>query len=273
MEFKFLGKEKHHPLIDYFYEFTLSEESLPFKTIILPINATTISYIYGEGQTVVKNGVETILQGLMLTGQFYGSYDFNVTEVGLNLGFNLKATALYSILGTDISKLSNKHSKLESLHPVLYNKLKPLFLSHHEFSPTLMNGIYQVFDELDLHQDENIKHIDKAIDFIHEHNGMVKVNDLLEVVPFSQKSLETQFKKIIGLTPGRYIRQLKFTNLMQKYESQKTDLTKLIDLFEYYDLSHLSRDFKFFLNETPKSFFKVEYPLLEKYLGSQDKNE
>ena len=50
---------------------------------------------------------------------------------------------------------------------------------------------------------------------------------------------------------------------MRKYESQEIAIKDLMFMFDYYDRSHFSRDFKLFMNETPKSYFKKDYPLLK----------
>ena len=53
---------------------------------------------------------------------------------------------------------------------------------------------------------------------------------------------------------------------MKKYQSQVINLKDLIYMYNYYDQSHFTKDFTLFMKETPKAYFKKEYPLIKKYL-------
>ncbi|MBR9916006.1 MAG: AraC family transcriptional regulator [Algicola sp.] len=79
--------------------------------------------------------------------------------------------------------------------------------------------------------------------------------------------MENQFKKIVGLTPGKYIRLYRFLKLMRKHESHEIDLNDLILMYNYYDRSHFTKDFKLFMRQSPKTYFKNNNLLLNEYLN------
>lgn len=267
MEFKYLEKNCKHPLIDHFYQLKIFEEDIPFKSLIVPVAQTNITFVFcdkNQKSILLDKNIE--YKGLILTGQIYGSYNLEVYAKSENIGFGLKPTALYKILETDISKFNDSHIPLKDVSPKLHDIFFEAFTENRGNEKEFVKAIYKIFEDLPLSKENNIKHIDKAINYIMEKEGLLKVNDLLNVVPFSQKSLEIQFKKIVGVTPKKYIRQYRFIQLMLKYGSQKFKLKDLVDMFDYYDVSHFLRDFKFFLGETPKSFFKKDYPLIKTYL-------
>jgi AraC-like DNA-binding protein len=266
---EFTPREKHiaHPLIDYFYQFKITEEDLPFETLILPVGNTNIAYNFCEENilfTHKKN--KSYYNKLTLMGQFYGSYGLLVNKPNYNVGFDLKPTSLYKIIDKDVSEATNKQTPLKDFHFSLYQKLNPLFLEFKDEPINLIKSINNVFDHLILSKDRNIEFIDKAINIIIENNGLIKVTDLLKEVPFSQKSLEIQFKKIVGLTPGKFIRQYRFMNLMRKYVSKEIKIKDLVYQFNYFDSSHFEKDFKLFMNQSSKTFFKEDYSLLQKIL-------
>ena len=267
MEFNYFDKNNKHPLIDHFYQLKISEKDIPFKSLIVPIGQTNITFVFcDKDQKSIHADKEIIHNGLSLTGQIYGSYNLEVYAKSENIGFGLKPTALYKILETDISKFNDKHQPLKDVSPKLYEFFYDAFTKNRGNEKDFIKAIYQIFEKLKLSNDEHIKYIDLAVEFIKEKEGLLKVNDLLNVVPLSQKSLEIQFKKIVGITPGKYIRQFRFIQLMLKYGSQEYELNDLLYMFDYYDASHFARDFKFFLGETPKKFFKKDYPLIKTYL-------
>jgi AraC-like DNA-binding protein len=267
MEFEYLKKNRNHTLIDQFYKLTISENDLPYRTLIVPIGQTNITYVFCEDNQIAKfKNREILYKDLILTGQIYSSYYLEINKPSINLGFAMKPTTLYKILDKDISKFNNKHQPLKEVNKKIYKVINEIFLTTKDNEENFIESIYKVFDEFPLSKNPNLKHIDKAVNYIIEKEGLLKVNDLLKIIPLSQKSLEVQFKKIVGVTPGKYIRQRKFISLMFKYGSEKYNITDLMYMFDYYDSSHFSKDFKLFFGQSPKEYFKKDFPLIKKYL-------
>ena len=266
MEFKYLNKKDNRGLINDLFTLRFFKEDLPFKTIIIPVGYPTLVFIFSEQQETVFNKQKTSLSGLTVTGQFYGAYNYTVNDVSCNIGMTLHPTALYKILNINISTLTNKHILLEKINKQLSDLLKPTFINNKENADSYKEAIIKLINNLPLHIDTDVENIDKAVDFIIKKEGLLSVSDLLKVIPLSQKSLETKFKKIIGLTPGKYIKLIRFTLLMRKYETKQINITDLIYMFDYYDYSHFSREFKLFMSQSPKSYFKKDFPFLKKYI-------
>ncbi len=268
MEFKYLDNDKNHPLIDHFYQLKINKEETPFTSLILSLGQTNITYVKCNQNQISRRSDrdEILYKGLVITGQSYGCYEISVLDESYNFGFALKPTSLYKILGVDISQLNNNHLSLKDFNQHLYKGLKPIFESNINNIDRFIKSVYQFFENHCCIEDNNIKYIDDAINLIEEKEGLIKVNDILQVTPFSQKKLELQFKKIIGLTPGKFIKQYRFMKLMRKYASNEVNISDLQYMFNYYDASHFSKDFQFFMNQTPTSYFKNEYPLLRSYL-------
>lgn len=266
MDFKYFNIKDKNNLINKLFKLSFSSSDLPFETIIIPIGYPTIAYLYNDEQISIYDNTKRTLKGLMITGQHYGAYDYYVNDEGLTYGFELHPTAIYKIFKYDQSKLKNQHLKGSMLNQEFSEKLQEIFIECKNDEKLYIKKVISFFNNLELIIDEDVKQIDKAIDFIFEKKGMLQINDLLKKVSFSQKSLETKFKKIIGLTPGKYIKLIRFSALMRKYKGNEINLNDLIYSYDYYDQSHFIKDFKLFLNQTPKSYFKEDYPLLEKYL-------
>lgn len=265
MEFKYLNKKDNRDLVKDLFLLKFKKEDLPYKTIVLPLGLPALIYVFNEQTTIVK-GIKKKIKGLTLFGQFYGAYDYLIDIEGTNIGINFKPTSLYKILNRDISLFTNKHILLNEINSELKEKIEPIFIKNKDNIPQFKKEIIQLIDNLSLNINDDVSDIDKAIDLIFEKEGLIQVNDLLEIVPFSQKSLELKFKKIIGLTPGKFIKMIRFNTLMIKYHSKEIDLKDLIQMYNYYDHSHFTKDFKFFIKQSPKDFFNKDYQLIKKYL-------
>ena len=113
---------------------------------------------------------------------------------------------------------------------------------------------------------KNVNYVDIAVDLIHQKKGRITVDEVLEFLTISQKNLEIQFKKVVGLTPLKYIKLYRFWHLMKAYENKKIDFNQALEYYNYYDLSHFNRDFKLFMKVKPSEYVKRDNTLIKKYL-------
>ncbi|WP_299123780.1 DUF6597 domain-containing transcriptional factor [uncultured Winogradskyella sp.] len=255
-----------HVVEELFY-LSFDENDIPFESTVLPISCISITHIYGKNQSAVFKKQKTVLNGLIITGQFYESYQFLVNSKGHSYGISFHPTAIYKLTKTDVSKLTEKHLPLSDVSKILHDLIKPIFIRYQDDIPKLTKTLKKIFLSLPLVKNNTIDQIDKAIDFIRVKEGMLNTYELLDHVSFSQKTLETQFKKIVGLTPGKYIRLNRFLKLMRKYEGKEIGLKDLIYMYNYYDHSHFAKDFKYFMKQSPKEYFNSEHPFLNEYLN------
>jgi len=250
-------------LIEEYFELSFNKESLPYKTKILPIGLPTISFIK-KGEHIVTSSFDKFyLKGIIVSGQPLKAFELEVLEESSCVGFNLHPSALYKIFNTDISKLEDKHPSLRDFCSDTFHFIKDVFRTNRKGEILEAEKKLQA---LPLTINNHTKNIDKAIDIIREKDGLLHVSDILDEISVSQKTLETKFKQIVGTTPGKYIKLYRFIKLMQKFESQEIELKELIHMYNYYDESHFAKDFKFFIGEPAKLFFKRDHEMLKKYL-------
>jgi AraC-like DNA-binding protein len=103
---------------------------------------------------------------------------------------------------------------------------------------------------------ENIDHrVVLATNMILKSDGNIRINDLLDRLYITERTLERQFKKEIGVTA------IQFTKIIQFHSSKRMisedDYINLTDIsFKsgYADQSHFIRNFKRFTGKTPKEF-------------------
>jgi AraC-like DNA-binding protein len=253
-------------IIEEYYELKFSESSVPFESTVLPIGNTHITSVFYGEQKAIMNKTEMPLTDIVISGQFFRSYQFSTLKASHSIGISFHPTALFKILNTDISELYNKHLQLSQFNKDLYLLLQPIMDSTQPLE-SIVNNLNELFQNINLHTNNNTKEVDKAIDIIKCKEGLLNIQEILDQLKISQKTLENQFKKIVGLTPGKYTRLYRFLKLMRKYESREIDLNDLILMYNYYDRSHFTKDFKLFMRQSPKTYFSTNNPLLNEYLN------
>lgn len=267
MKLDYFNTKSVNHLIEEIFYLSFDKSDIPFKSTILPIGRISITYTFDNTHYFTFNNKNSSIKGLILSGQFYESYRFSVNAEGHSFGVSLHPTALYKLTKLDASKLTSRQVLLSEFSKSLYDKLISVFMTYENDIKQINKNLKQAILELPQRNDSITDQIDLTIEEIRSRDGMLNTYELLDYVDFSQKTLETNFKKIVGLTPGRYIRLYRFLKLMRKYESKEINLKDLIYMYNYHDHSHFSKDFKHFMKQSPKDYFKEEHAFLNEYLS------
>nr|WP_157811518.1 helix-turn-helix transcriptional regulator [Lacinutrix sp. Bg11-31] len=203
--------------------------------------------------------------GLIISGQTTKSYTLNVDIESECAGIMFHPTTLYKLTQLNVSQINDKHIPLEEVSKPLFNTINSFFLRKLKGEEAL-NALESDIKKLPLTINNHTRNVDKAIAIINKKDGQISINDLLEEIPVSQKTLETKFKEMVGLTPKKYARLYRFSRLMKMYEQRQLKFKDLVEMYNFHDISHFSKEFKYFMNESPKSYFKNESELIKKYL-------
>lgn len=266
MELKYYDIIKSSDLLQEIYYLSFTESDLPFNSVLLPICTSNINYIFHEGQYATIKGKKMSLKKLMISGQFSSAYEINTIKPGFSFGVSLHPTALYKITNQNINHLNNSFHSLKDINSILYDILNPLFLKLKNTPDTLAKELDNTFSLLKLNINNDVKNIDTVIKVIKEKEGMLQISDLINLVPMSKRNFEIKFKKIVGLSVGKYMKLYRFVRLMRKYESESIELNDLIYIYNYYDQSHFLKDFKTFMNMSAKEYFKKDFYFVKQYL-------
>ena len=259
MTLKYYDTSATSNLVGEFYSITYSDKIIPFKTTIIPMAVSGIAFVYSGNQYTIKSNHKQQLKELTLFGQFDKSHQIFADSFGFCCGISFKPTALFKLTNLNISKLTNSYFPFENLNIKLSKRFKIIFSKYKNTPEILFKKLSILIASLPLKENKDTLIIDKVIAEIDKKEGLISVVDLLKLIPFGQKTLETKFKKMVGLTPGKYIQIIRFLNLMRKYEKNQIDIKDLIYMYDYYDESHFSKDFKLFTNQTFKNYFNEDY--------------
>lgn len=86
--------------------------------------------------------------------------------------------------------------------------------------------------------------VDDFLDLMGDWGEEASTLQLARRLHTNQRSLEVKFAAITGITPGRYIRLMRFIHLFRDFAGGDCSITELILKYNYIDYSHLCRDFK-----------------------------
>ncbi|WP_313157812.1 helix-turn-helix domain-containing protein [Sphingobacterium multivorum] len=101
-----------------------------------------------------------------------------------------------------------------------------------------------------------------------EETGAVTITELCEKNAISRTTLNKHFCRHICKTPSEFKKILKFRNAVNKYSSDKAknNLTDIAYSVDYFDQSHMIREFKSVTGFSPKAFFEKTTVLEKKQI-------
>lgn len=96
-----------------------------------------------------------------------------------------------------------------------------------------------------------------ATNLILKTNGNIKVKEIRERLHISERTLERQFKREIGVAPTHFAQIIQFhSSIKMLSEKDYINLTDISYKSGYTDQSHFIRSFKKYTGKTPKEFQK-----------------
>jgi len=110
----------------------------------------------------------------------------------------------------------------------------------------------------------------RASAIIAASDSSMSVDVIARQIGLSERSLERNFRRFVGLPPKLFIRITRFQNFIRTVEAHsRTDLLDIAVGSGYYDQSHMIRDFRAFTGATPSEFFGIEKVLSDRFVNGE----
>jgi AraC-like DNA-binding protein len=94
-------------------------------------------------------------------------------------------------------------------------------------------------------------------DFYNENNKEKSLAEIFSKYPYSQKTIIQHFEKHICKTPSEFRKILRFRNALSDYKiSDNQTFTKLSCYLDFFDQSHMIKEFKTLTGYSPKDFYR-----------------
>lgn len=166
----------------------------------------------------------------------------------------LKPEGIYNIFGIPASEFKDGY---EDLAMVLDVDFRSFCQALREERSTA--GMVRLTDNyLTRTQEQNkleYNYLNLAADMIRQQTE-IRIAELSDKVYISQRQLEREFKKKLGVSPKHYLRIMRLNEVQRLLMYQAYDLTSIAYHCGYADQAHFIRDFKDIMGESPRVFIK-----------------
>lgn len=179
-----------------------------------------------------------------------------------------KPTGLWHLFGVDMPSITDKAIDTTSLFRDKLRKFSEEFNSLQELSTKIML-IENLLINRCLSVQPQLNIIDSAIEMINETYGCCSIKEIISILGISERYFQKKFKKMVGITPGSYKRIVRFNFMFTEIKTNTlVDCKALSALYNYYDFSHFSKDFKKYCGASPSKFHIDQFKFLQELMTS-----
>jgi|WetSurMetagenome_2_1015567.scaffolds.fasta_scaffold22417_2 hypothetical protein len=239
--------------IDTIYYLSMKGNS--YKKDVIPDGKTDIIFNLNSNELgFFKNGKAfytkaSIIQGLRKSNFQYIAKDkieilgIRFMPFGVFTLFNIPLTELSDepielniVVGDYIKELEEKifdAPDIDSKIKIVQDWLFSLFIKKEERHGLLIDTIYRIYNT----------------------RGKSSINLACKENYNYYKKVQRSFRESIGISPKLYARMVRFENIHSELQTtKKIDWFDIINKFDFFDYSHLTKEFRFFTDHTPQEF-------------------
>ena len=247
--------DKHFPtdkLKDYIKYYVISEIDLESEYKVFPSSGLVIGFQYKGQISSINDKTLNKLTSAGITGisdsykifknsDNIGTVLVYFTEIGFTHFSSHPANELFNVI-TSLDDIFEKNKVNE-----VEEKLAAVYTDKQRIK------IVEQFLLSQLKYIQTDKLIVKAIKFIYQSKGTIKIKELNEKLFISQSPFEKRFRKVVGTTPKKFSSIIRFNAVLDNLNGTKS-LTEICYENNFFDQAHFIKDFKHFTGDTPEQF-------------------
>jgi AraC-like DNA-binding protein len=252
----------------WFYQPRLVE---PSPDILIPEGVIDLIFNFGAPyyRASANNGQKTgaWVSGDVVAGQRNCLFSIEWPQETRVVGIRLKPEAAYLFLPLSLHQITNLTIPLEDTGFLELSRAIHRF-SYQDQTSIAAECFNFLADQLSRLEDPDVR-VSAVIHEIEAQEGDIDIQRLLDKLGFNRRTVERLFAEKVGVSPkflARTIRLHHFLYLQREHAEDK--LTDAALNAQYYDQSHLIKEFKQFTGETPARFFNSPPDIYEPLLTS-----
>lgn len=220
---------------------------------IIPDGFPEVIFHFGDTYRINISGTWMEQSRSLLAGQIKKHFFLENTGRSDMIGIKFQPSAIALLFQVPMDAFTDKVVDLEEALGDKAASWKAIAFSHEApekkieaLEHFIRDAVKQVKAETPL--------IDTCLQEIFSSHGMCSVSDLAQKAGVSERYLEQQFKKQVGLSPKFYARIIRFSRIFQLVQEENPVWSDLVYGAGFYDQSHFIRNFKSFTGEDPSRY-------------------
>lgn len=223
------------------------------KQKIIPDGYPELIFHYGDRFNIKITGTWELQEQCLLAGQIRNHFHLENTGKSGMIGMKLMPYTLSKLFDLDMSLFKDKVVPLASVQSELLRSFTQLIPSL-EDKDEFIESIQSLISERSMQVNGNETSCEIAVKKILESKGSMSIAQLCEFINISERQLERQFLKRVGVSPKLYARIIRFSYIFELMQKQDQSWSDLVYQSGFYDQSHFIKNFKEFTGEDPSAY-------------------
>ncbi len=216
----------------------ITQPPTTYSNILIPL----------DGGSFTLDGI--LLQTPHLSRMSFKESKWSYSPSSTFLGIRLYAHGLYPLIGSVSGDIDLAESQMiKNIITTLPKNTKAI---------PLETIAAQIKDIISRHSNtlrlQEVSLMKELYEYFRWSDGEVSLQDFCQSRGISSLTLNRRCSKIIGMTPKRYERLIKFRRALCQVIDSDLSLTDIGHETGYFDQAHFIKEFKWFVNKTPKSY-------------------
>lgn len=267
-----------------FSEFSASKESSRVLRAVMCLNSKNAPEGYFLAPAIKRCGIVICLDSNVkiktndqefvppqasCKGVFDIPYFYSYCKPTVNtFAADLHPTGLYEITKKEGGFFKNKYVDLRKIWPV--EEINYLFsaLADQNISLKKRAVFFDEFIQNKMGKELSEKSliVEKADQMAKEAQYHLSINEIIDTLIISRKTLERAFKEVLGITPKQYFTSAIFEEMIRTFSlDQKNTVSEYLES-PFYDLSHINKWYKKFTAMSPTNFAKHDMDAVKEVL-------
>lgn len=228
-------------------------DTTPSKQKIIPDGYPELIFHYGDPFRIKIASTWSVQAQSLVAGQIRNHFHLENTGRSGMIGIKLMPFTLSKLFALDMSCFKDKVVSLASVDPELLRSfalLTPSLAGKDKFIESIQSLISDQLGKVDNRETS----YEVAVKKILESKGSIPVAQLCQFINISERQLERQFLKHIGISPKLYARIIRFNYIFELMQNQDQSWSDLVYQSGFYDQSHFIKNFKEFTGEDPSTY-------------------
>jgi AraC-like DNA-binding protein len=260
-----IQKPSHKKLqqyIDFFYFLKKNDIEAKERYLTFPNNYVLLSFTFGNKFEFFENHIKvySINDSNITT---FLTYRYNQPLLIEYLGAVKEFTIVFKPMGINAFSNITLADFSSEIHPFIY--FNPFVGLEKKLAKVLNDDrkCFQIVEDFLMPEFKGFSHpfLQEAIQLI-ENEENYPLGEISDKLGISSKTLIKHFKSVLGKTPNEFRKIYRFRTTLSLKENLAKNLSEISYNSNYFDQSHMIKDFKKLTGHTPNLFFKN---LKEKY--------
>lgn len=235
------------------YWIVQDEDTTPVQQKIIPDGFPEVIFHFGDTYRINISGEWTAQSRSLLAGQIKKHFFLENTGRSDMIGIKFQPAAISRLFHASMDAFTDRVADLEEALGEVAVPWKVIAFSA-EASEKKVEALEHFIREAVKQVKTETPLVDGSLSEIFSSHGMCSVSDLAQKAGVSERYLEQQFKKQVGLSPKFYARIIRFSRIFQLVQEENPVWSDLVYGAGFYDQSHFIRNFKSFTGEDPSRY-------------------